>query len=101
MIRKVQVNGKTVEIYYKDGVKQSSESMWRYSKTENIPFDKIGRRYTDKIEARKLDEDYIPRPHLFHSGIVVQNCFGIPEEYWNVEMYNYADECRERSYRGI
>lgn len=100
MIRKVKVLGKTVEIYYKDGVDQSLASMWRNKRTENIPPEKVDKMLgrTGRERARKLDEDYIPRMHKFHDGVVVQNCFGIPEKYWNVEMHNYADECRESHY---
>lgn len=100
MIRKVEVLGKTVEIFYKDGVEQSAESMWRKKGVINIPPEKVDKRLgkSTREQARLLDEDYIPRMHKFHAGVVVQNCYGIPEEYWNVEMYNYADECRESHY---
>lgn len=100
MIRTVKVLGKTVEIYYKDGVDQSRESIWCKGGVENIPPEKVDKMLgrSDRASARKLDEDYIPRMHKFHNGVVVQNCFGIPEEYWNVEMHNYADECRESHY---
>lgn len=57
MVRKVKVFGKTVEIFYKDGIDQSVKSMWRNENKENIPFNQLKYKTINKELAKKLDED--------------------------------------------
>ena len=106
MIRKVQVDGKTVEIFYKDGVEQTEENAMKG--VENIPRDAISKEqmavfrsnpydYMEKMNkiVREADDDYLPRPSyckLPNGEPRITQCnFGIPKKYWNLEMhvYNY------------
>lgn len=93
MTKKIRLrNNKVVSIYYKDGVEQSRESAWKPDKVvENIPFGIIKDWKITKDEAYKKDLMYEPRPHLYHGDkkVIVQNNAGVPEDMWNVEMYNY------------
>lgn len=102
MTRRIRLrNGKEVSIYYRDGVEQSRDSVWNSKRTvENIPFSSIKNWDITKEEARKKDDNYEPRPHLYHGNkkIIVQNNWGVPEDMWNVEMYNYESECMERKW---
>lgn len=118
MIRKVQVEGrfgkKIVEIYYKDGVEQSMKSA--DMGVENIPFTDdfeeqvpilLKRGGMEGVErafdmASEEDEDYRPRVCMFcyerGKPLLVQNNTGIPQKYWNVEMYRYERECTYTHY---
>lgn len=96
------LGNKQVSIYYRDGVEQSEKSAWTPDKvTENIPFDSIKNWQITKEEAKRMDMQYLPRPHLYHGDkkVIVQNNQGVPYDMWNVEMYNYVKECSERKYR--
>lgn len=117
MIRKVQVEGsfgkKIVEIYYKDGVEQSMESA--EAGVENIPFSEhfeeqvpillrrgVGDVFDAFSMANEEDENYRPRVCMFcYKGgkpLLVQRNTGIPQKYWNVEMYRYERECTYTHY---
>lgn len=113
MIRKVQVDDKVVEIYYKDGVEQSMESA--EAGVENIPFSEhfekqvpilLRRGGGDVFDvfsvANEEDENYRPRVCMFcYKGgkpLLVQRNSGIPQKYWNVEMYRYERECTYTHY---
>lgn len=108
MIRVVEVNGKKVEIFYRDGVEQSMKSA--EAGVENIPFtehfkkqvpiilDHSSERDVYKIldKAGEEDREYRPRVCMFcyekGKPLLVQNYTGIPKKYWNVEMYRYQWE---------
>lgn len=106
MIRKVQVDDKIVEIFYKDGVEQTRKNA--DLGVENIP---ITDQFKDQIKvileqvngdtealntAWKEDDNYRPRVCIFGDNgkpLLVQNNVGIPREYWNIEMYRFEIEC--------
>lgn len=118
MIRKVQIEGsfgkKIVEIYYKDGVEQSMESA--EAGVENIPFTDHFKKQVPVLltkggmnsvydafdKANEEDENYRPRVCMFcYQGgkpLLVQRNTGIPQKYWNVEMYRYERECTYTHY---
>lgn len=106
MVRKVQVGGKTVEIYYKDGVEQTEENAM--NGVENVPRNAIPKEQMETFKnnpydymedmnkiVREVDKDYIPRPSYCKlpngEPRITQNNSGIPKKYWNLEMhvYNY------------
>lgn len=108
MIRVVEVNGKKVEIFYKDGVEQSMKSA--EAGVENIPFTEHFKKqvpillpkgynrdvYAILDAASKEDREHRPRVCMFcyekDKPLLVQNSDGIPMKYWNVEMYRYQWE---------
>lgn len=105
MTRKMKLaNGKTVEIYYKDGVEQTEENAM--NGVENIPRSGIPSEQMEIFKknpfncmgemneiVREADRNYIPRPSYckLSNGEprITQNNEGIPKKYWNLEMYVY------------
>lgn len=113
MIRIVEVNGKKVEIFYKDGVEQSIISA--NEGVENIPFSEHFKKqvpimlgvggsrdvYAVFDKAGEEDREYRPRVCMFSKHdkpLLVQNNSGIPMKYWNVEMYRYEIEATYSHY---
>lgn len=114
MIRIVEVDGKKVEIFYKDGVEQSMKSA--QSGVENIPFTEHFKKQVPEIlgygggrdvyavfdKAGEEDREYRPRVCMFRyekdKPLLVQKNSGIPKQYWNVEMYRYELEATYTHY---
>lgn len=103
MIKKLKIDNSgysyEVEIFYKDGVEQSEKSA--EASIENIPFDAFKESDYSNITpvvAREFDKQHKPRPYLYRHGKerrIVQCNDYVPQELWNVEMYNYEREMEE------
>lgn len=92
------------EIYYKDGVEQTEANAFNYHDegAENIPrntfTDKEYDEWNDWQKVVANDLQYKPRPYMWRSGkkrVIVQNNSLVPQEYWNIEMWNYEKEQEE------
>lgn len=107
MIKKLKINKDgyeyLLEIFYKDGVEQSEKSS--EDNIENIPFDAFNDKDYSNITpelASAFDRNYKPRPYLFRHGKarrIVQCNDNVPQELWNVEMWNYERECEESKWQ--
>lgn len=109
MIRKFKLthlDGSTVEfdVYYKDGVEQTEKNAFDYYNegAENISrdvfTDKEYDEWNDWTKVSKNDLQYKPRPYMWRYGkkrVIVQCNSLVPQEYWNIEMWNYEKEQAE------
>ena len=103
MTKKIKINNGgyeyLVEIYYKNGVEQSEKSA--KAGVENIPLVNFEGQFgaVTSAMARSFDNHYKPRPHLYGKRKLVQANDLIPQELWNIEMWNYEEECEESKWQ--